>query len=651
MSKQEAEKALKNIAFCSGFLIFSAPAIADAPIQAVTLFESGLAEITRVTQPEPAAADGTTGEIFDPLITLALPRTQVDDFLQSVRISGAVTSARIMVDGATPVEDAFARDQLGLGDLEGLAALLGASRGVHVVMEGPNGVPYFEGRVMGVTRPTCGDDRNCLPELLLRTEDGLVTVDLNTHRRAILSDHNLLQRIDNTLDALTPSAGRATHGIHIVTESEGPVSLSYVIPAPLWRAAYRVTEGENGSTHFEAWAILENLTGEDWNGVRLTLSSGGTNALEVDLTSRTWGGRGRHAAQHDLEREATQFVEGGRLMELDAPGIAHLELRTGGVERGLDTRFTFPEPLYLDQGQIISLPFQPDAVPADQTLIWRGEMSDRNGNPDFVLRVENPLPIRLPAGIMTVYDQTGYLGDAAFPDLLPGATADVLLGIDHRVVVTETVSEQSTERRVSVSQGTVQISERWVHTTEYHVRTTSGDIPALTIIHPNRPNWEITETSLVPDQNAGTPQVSDADLYRLELPAGTETLQIHEEWPRIEVLQISDLTHERLFSLMADRVSRDDRTRLAQILAAMQQRDRLQEELNQLADERERAVADQERARRMMNSAPSGSDMEERFRNSALELEDQIQDADSRQARLITEYRAADAELDALLSE
>src|SRR5690606_7602814 len=58
---------------------------------------------------------------------------------------------------------------------------------------------------------------------------------------------------------------------------ERTVRVAYVVEVPLWKATYRLTlsdEPESGTASLQGWAVLENLTGEDWRNVELSVVSG-----------------------------------------------------------------------------------------------------------------------------------------------------------------------------------------------------------------------------------------------------------------------------------------------------------------------------------------------------------------------------------------
>jgi len=61
--------------------------------------------------------------------------------------------------------------------------------------------------------------------------------------------------------------------------------LSYVTESPAWKPSYRVILAEGGKAKLHAWAVVDNVSGEDWN--KVTVGVGSTSALsfKYDLHS------------------------------------------------------------------------------------------------------------------------------------------------------------------------------------------------------------------------------------------------------------------------------------------------------------------------------------------------------------------------------
>jgi hypothetical protein len=58
--------------------------------------------------------------------------------------------------------------------------------------------------------------------------------------------------------------------------------VSYVVAAPIWKPTYRVVFDEQGAL-LQAWAVVQNHSGEDWKNVRLSLTTGAPIAFRSDL--------------------------------------------------------------------------------------------------------------------------------------------------------------------------------------------------------------------------------------------------------------------------------------------------------------------------------------------------------------------------------
>ncbi len=63
---------------------------------------------------------------------------------------------------------------------------------------------------------------------------------------------------------------------------EHDLAIGYVAATPLWRPSYRVVVGKGGAD-LQVWGIVQNLSGEDWKDVQLTLVAGAPIAFESTL--------------------------------------------------------------------------------------------------------------------------------------------------------------------------------------------------------------------------------------------------------------------------------------------------------------------------------------------------------------------------------
>jgi hypothetical protein len=158
----------------------------------------------------------------------------------------------------------------------------------------------------------CGP-RNARPDVAL----GRVVIYRNGvayyERRATVSDGELTvrvprERVDDFLKSLTVvdaisrqplpisiprrQADGATLVMKLQLPSRGKadVLLTYVTESPAWKPSYRVVVGDRGTASegkvmLEGWAVVDNTSGEDWNGVLVGVGSSSALSFRYDLWS------------------------------------------------------------------------------------------------------------------------------------------------------------------------------------------------------------------------------------------------------------------------------------------------------------------------------------------------------------------------------
>jgi hypothetical protein len=63
------------------------------------------------------------------------------------------------------------------------------------------------------------------------------------------------------------------------------LQVGYIAAAPVWRPSYRLVVQPGGQADLQAWGIVENLSGEDWSGVKLALVAGAPIAFDAQLAT------------------------------------------------------------------------------------------------------------------------------------------------------------------------------------------------------------------------------------------------------------------------------------------------------------------------------------------------------------------------------
>jgi hypothetical protein len=61
------------------------------------------------------------------------------------------------------------------------------------------------------------------------------------------------------------------------------LAVGYVAESPVWKPCYRLIVHPDGQADLQAWGVVENLSGEDWKDIRLTLIAGAPLAFQAQL--------------------------------------------------------------------------------------------------------------------------------------------------------------------------------------------------------------------------------------------------------------------------------------------------------------------------------------------------------------------------------
>jgi hypothetical protein len=80
------------------------------------------------------------------------------------------------------------------------------------------------------------------------------------------------------------------HGSEVVMtiklpKTHGRLKISYVTESPAWKPTYRVVLGQDGQARLQGWAVVDNVSGEDWKNVRVGVGSTSALSFRYDLHS------------------------------------------------------------------------------------------------------------------------------------------------------------------------------------------------------------------------------------------------------------------------------------------------------------------------------------------------------------------------------
>lgn len=82
-----------------------------------------------------------------------------------------------------------------------------------------------------------------------------------------------------------PETGLIDMKIKLPPTAVNGVVLTYVTEAPSWKPSYRIALEDKGKVNLQAWAIVDNTSGEDWKNVKLGVGSSSALSFRFDLRS------------------------------------------------------------------------------------------------------------------------------------------------------------------------------------------------------------------------------------------------------------------------------------------------------------------------------------------------------------------------------
>ena len=246
------------------------------PIRRVILYSNGVAYIER---------RGTvTGHAE---INLSFKQSQVDDVLKSMVVLdlgqgriGAVSYNSSAPPAARLADIPFSIEPGTNGDAQGgLAGVLRQLQGAQVMVSTVS--RSASGSILTVEERKAQPDSNKpivnSHALVITSDSGeLISFDLAEVRSIRLIDEGAKKDITEFAHASASARRRDAKTIVVTSDGDGPreMIVSYTIGAPIWKTTYRVVLDAQNKPFFQGWAIVDNVSDEDWNSVSLSLISG-----------------------------------------------------------------------------------------------------------------------------------------------------------------------------------------------------------------------------------------------------------------------------------------------------------------------------------------------------------------------------------------
>lgn len=658
-------------ALCLGVspIVLVSTAYASGSVGDVLLSSGGLAEIVKHVE----LTDG------EKTISLEIPADQADDVLKSLIVGDPAGSvASVTIDGANAVDEAFRHMPFTRADLASTASIVAAMTGYQATID--DGAGHQDtGTILGVStvqRATAGQPVEEPVASLQRDDGSFVEVLLGPGASVFFADPNVEKHIDTAISAVRRASNDHFRTIRIETTGTGArtVDLSYVVAAPVWKAAYRIVPTETGKYRVQGWAVLENGTGDAWNNVRLTLSSSNPVALKQRLSAMIWRDRrevpimlpgGSVGPMVDAGNAAEVVAADAEAAPMAAPPPALARMAVGKAmaaptglaplpsARGPETissegdvgiTFALPEPVSLKAGETLTVPIIDADFDADLVSMWQDGGSD--AHPLAAIFLANASDKSVPPGIFTIYGKDGYLGDAQVAGIPPGEKRFAAFAADAKTRVTSERDDTQTIVGLKAGDGLLNVTQAHVWTTVYHITAPNDAERSVMIDHMRVDGADISS-------NGETVQ-SDPDRLRVrvKVAAGkSDDLKVTEKKTESEAVSIGDSNADTLLYYASTKGIEPAIAEKLKAVAAIKARlagyDRA---IDKAGDTIDRLTADQERVRANLKAVPETSDSAKAYLAKLDRSEKAIEAADAERSKTQDLSDKARSELDAAIS-
>jgi hypothetical protein len=656
-------------------------AAADLVIKRVMLSAGGVAYIEREAQIEGNAE-----------LSLDVPLDQVDDVLKSVVVydsSGGVGSAHL--PGREPVAQVFTDLPFGAEALTSPVALLNALQGAEIRIGGSHPIT---GKLLKVVPETSrlGDqsviERN---RLSVMTATGLQQVVLEEAESIAFADPGLQAQVDRALAAIAQHRAKDRRTIVLTARGSGKrlLRVGYVVAAPLWKSAYRLTLPQDTAktvAHLQGWAVLENMSGEDWTEIELTVLSGRPVSFHQALYQAYYVNRpevpvevaGRILTQPDRGIVVQSPIAGGAGKASNAPGLRNKdalgrmeqnEERSSlyaaqsaaapaappGLAAAVDVAeaeegatqvaFRLPVAVSVKSGDSAIVPIIDRDFPVDRLSLYQpGTTTD---HPLAALRLRNDGASGLPPGVLTLYQDSatggGYIGDARLGSLPAGEDRLLSYALDEKIKLAQEQEYSTVLTRIAAARGTLSLNHTARQTVRYKIAAPQAEARHLIIEQPKQAGWKLSD----PDEDK-TPQTASAYRIGIDLKPGearTVTLVLQRmEWQQtgISAMKSDDLVAVAATSELDVKVKRalEELLRRRQTLA---DKDAAQQ---QIKDEMQAIGADQQRIRANLVNLNRDGGLYKRYTEKLNEQETRLEKLQELAAAAAQDWRTAKTALD-----
>jgi Domain of unknown function (DUF4139) len=612
----------------------------------------------------------------DATLRLPVKLDQVDDVLKSLVVydsKGGIGG--VSLPGREPLAELLRQLPFDAAALNSMPELLQALRGAQLTVRTATG--ELRGRIVSVeafTTQTNGKDGATTTQnrVALMTAEGMQRFVLEEARSWQFADTALRTQVEGALASMAANRARDGRTLEIVTKGseQRTVRIGYVTSVPIWKSAYRLTVPSQGSKtgQLQGWAVVENLSGQDWKDVELTLTSGKPVAFAQNLYSSYFNQRpqvpvempNRIVPRADTGSIAARAEFAPAMIAAPAPAPAPIMARSAPApapapapamqqfapqravapapqyqgfaeasdaaqaqDQDTQMSYRFPLAVSVGSGRSLAVPIIAANLPMERVAQHQPQVS--NQNPLAAIQLTNNSANILPAGAVTIYEADvrggSFLGDAQLAVLPAGDNRMLAFALDQKISLISSVNSTNTTTRVGLERATLVVDtvERVVHT--YAVKSSQTQEQNVVVEVPKYANYVLSAPS-------GKLLGETAGRLRISLPTPASSALTHNiAQERVNPMRLALATVYGAALTDYLRYAKDEptTTALRRVITLREQIDTQTNMISQTNSDMAEQREEQKRLRENLESAEKGGALHRRFTASLNESENKIE--------------------------
>lgn len=563
-------------------LVAVAVSAADLPVSRVVLFSTGVGYVEHRGK-----VDGNASMV------LSCRTEQMNDILKSLVLQdlGGGSIEAVTYTPQDPLSRILASFSIPIADNPSLGELARRLRGSEVVIcTGPETV---RGTILGVEEREreVDDDILTYQVINLLTDGGIVGMAVPEVQSLQLVDEKLNEELRFALAAIAASRNVAKRDLHLKFKGSGQreVSVGYLLATPVWKTSYRLVVQDEGKLFVQGWAIVENTTDHDWQGVRMALVSGQpvsfrqnlyqplyTHRPEVPVSvpgtvlpptyeaaMSAWGyGGGGYGGLAGPQGpagprpEALQRAPGMPGMgmaarpeeaaeaETEAFGLGLFRGRgviaaAAGAEVGELFQYAITQPVTIGRQQSAMIPIVNQKLAGKKISVFTESVHEKH--PMNGLRLNNTTGLHLRAGPITVFDSGVYAGDALIENLPPGEERFIAYAVDLGVEVNVEREGEDQQVALQIDNGVLIVTIRQEKSITYTLKSRTDESRTVMVETAKDSDWELVK----PEK----PTEETRDEYRFTValgPRAAEELVVTTTQPVTQIVALLDADADKI---------------------------------------------------------------------------------------------------------